>query len=45
MALINCADTVQLIFAFVFAHVKSRFSHDAAHDITLHIFFSYIDKI
>ena len=30
-ALIRCAVTVQLIYAYEFAHVKMRFSHDAAH--------------
>ena len=30
-ALISCAVFAQLIYAFVFAYAKSRFSHDAAH--------------
>ena len=30
-ALISCAFTAQLIFAFVFAYAKILFSHDAAH--------------
>ena len=30
-ALISCAVTAQLICTFVFANVKSRFSHDVAH--------------
>ena len=30
-ALISCTVTAQLICVFVFAYVKSRFSHDAAH--------------
>ena len=29
-AMINCGVTMQLIWAFVFAYAKSRFSHDAA---------------
>ena len=29
--LISCAVTAQLFCAFVFAYVKFRFSHDAAH--------------
>ena len=30
-ALISCAVTAQLIYVFVFAHAKSRFSHNEAH--------------
>ena len=30
-ALISCAVTAQLIWAFVFAYAKIRFSHYAAH--------------
>ena len=30
-ALISCAVTAQLIHAFAFAYVKSRFSHHAVH--------------
>ena len=32
-ALISCAVTAQLICVFVFAYVKSQFSHEAAHII------------
>ena len=32
-ALISCTVTAQLICSFVFVYVKSRFSHDAAHNI------------
>ena len=34
-ALISCAVTAQLIFVFIFAYAKSRFSHDAAHMIRI----------
>ena len=33
--LISCAVIAQLICAFVFAYVKSRISHDAAHTINI----------
>ena len=34
-ALISCAVTAQLIYVFVFAYAKSRFSHNEAHMIKL----------
>ena len=34
-ALISFAFTAKLICVFVFAHAKSRFSHDAAHFIIM----------
>ena len=37
-ALISCAVTAQLICAFVFAKVKLRFSHDAAHLLMCKLF-------
>ena len=36
-ALISFAVTAKLICVFVFAYAKSRFSHDAAHDIDAHM--------
>ena len=36
-ALISCTVIVQLICAFVFAYVKSRFSHDPVHRIYVNV--------
>ena len=38
MWLISCTFTAQLICGFVFAYAKSRFSHDAAHFISVFVF-------
>ena len=40
-ALISCAVTVQLFCPFVFAYVKCRFSHDAAHIVLTSMHSSY----
>ena len=40
-ALISCAITAQLICTFVFAYLKSRFSHDAAHETSVQTFANF----
>ena len=42
-ALISCPVTAQLICVFVFAYVKSRFSHNEAHIIPLHDLASHLN--
>ena len=43
--LISCAVPVQLICAFVFAYVKSRFSRNTAHLMSVYIYYRCSYKI